>query len=568
MKKLLSLILVLVLCLSFTGCSEEEQTQIELYLKYADIINALENKDYNQAIHQIGGMIIEEQKLSQEPRPAALDVLCGTAWYARVTDDNDPPLEIRFVNDGTCTVDGQAMTWLEMSSGDDYISVVLLDNGAHKYVVSLNAENLNQPRMTLYTSGMNEYGYYSDQYIANYFTHPMVSPALVYWRQAGRTDELPNSFSLGEYSCHILDTYCNWEIIENTDDSLLTLTVFAAEGDSDKTYTLRLQDRNGIYVLQMTEDGTDLEATYYCEDYGKDDTWVESIYGLAREQLERYLNNSNNTLYVNETSLTSNQSRAYLHELFSKAASYRDGAEYLARFSTIPSQLVKFSETTIDQLDKSNTNRKAEYFYNPDGTLNRAYGDAIIEAYGVHYSDTQHFFYDETGKISKIIAGYNIESPSAIGIPEYDDAGRLVAMAVQTSNDSYTSTFTYDDAGRIATADIYPGDYYGRNITYTYDDAGKLIQKVTLRQDEYYTYTEDYTYEGNALTHILETYARTGGKEIYTTEYAITNDSQGRPVSVVVTTTNPNYTYKSTTREYHYEDLYFLDTTGLLEETP
>jgi len=567
MKRAISLILVLVLCFSIAGCSEEEQTQIELYQKYAEVITALENKEYNYAIHQIGNMIIAEQKQNDAPRPAVTEVLFSHTWYARVTEDNTPPMEMRFLGDGTCIIDGKSFTWLEMGSNENNLDIVVLDNGAHKYIVSLNAKNRSQPRMALFTSGMNEYGYYGDKHIANYFTHPMISTAMVYWRQAGKTDELPDSFSLNEYSCHFLDASFVWEVAVNTDDSLLTLNVFNTEGTTAKTYTIRIQDRNGIYVLILAENGTDLEATYYCEDYGKDDNWIESIYGQARKYLDSYLRNSNNSIFVNDTSLTANQSRAYIYDLFSKSAGYRDSDAYLARFSSIPSQLVKLTETTVDQLDKSNTSTKGEYIYNPNGTLSKAKGVDIIEAYGITYSDYQNFFYDETGKLTKIIASYNIESPNAIGIPEYDDAGRLVSMAVQTSSAAYTSTFTYDDQGRIATADINPGVYDSRQITYTYDDTGKLIQKVTLRQDGYYTYTQDYTYEGSALTAIHESYSRTKGKEYYTTDYTITNDSQGRPLSIVITTTNPNNSYKSVTQNYHYEDLYFFDTTGLLEKT-
>lgn len=52
----------------------------------------------------------------------------------------------------------------------------------------------------------------------------------------------------------------------------------------------------------------------------------------------------------------------------------------------------------------------------------------------------------------------------------------------------------------------------------------------------------------------------------YTTTYTYTCDDQGRPVHAVIDTTNPNNTYKAQEMLYTYQDLYFFDNTGLMEE--
>jgi len=564
MRKYISLILVFVLCLSLAGCGETA-AQADLYLKYAGIVDALEAKDYNIAINQIANLILEEQKNNAEPRPAALELMCANSWYVRDPDGTNPPKELTVKSDGTCTIDGQAMTWLEISSDENHMSIVALENGQHKYVLYLNCENVTRPQLTLYTSGLAEWGYYNDEYIAKYYAHPMLPPMIVSWAQVGKTDELSEYFYIYDsLTCQINDCLFDLEIAETTDDSLLTVYAINNDGKTDKAYTLRLQDRDGTYVLILSEDGTDIEATYFNEKYGKDDTWTEAIYRKARAALQDHLNGW--SIRVDDKSLTTNQSLAYIYDLFTQAADYKDSAEYLARFSSLPSQLVRINEIRVDQLDKESTNKKAQYFYNPDGTLACASGTDIIDSDGIYYTDYHYFTYDETGKYTTVRAGYNEENVSAVGTPEYDADGRLVSMTVQTSSQSYTSTFTYDDQGRVATADIYPGDYSGRQLTYTYGDDGKLTQKVLVTRNGYDTYTSDYTYSGNALEKIVETYTPKHGDNTYTTEYAFTSDAQGRPLSVVVTTTNPNYTHKSTTQVYEYEDYYFLDTTGLVDE--
>ena len=583
MKKILSLILALMLCFSLAACGndaesshddddddeKEAQSQMreeaKLYRKYADIIDLLENKEYNEVIRQVNLMLIEEQKANQEPLPAIGDVLCGNIWYARVTEESTPPMIMSFTADGTCRIGDQTMNWTERGSDEEFMEFYILADGEYTYCASVQSYAKAGPIVYLYTCVNTEYGYTSDKLVASYYPHAMIPIFRTDWRQAGMTETLPNTMWIYDYSFNIDNISYQWRVVDTAEGDVLTAAAASRDGDSEREFTLHLQDRNGIYALVVSENGTNNEATYYNENYGLGEDWGETYYGRARSYLKSYLNNSNRTIYVDNKTLTSNQSRAYIYDLFSKASGYRDADAYLARFTILASDLVKLTETTVDQLDKSQTSIKGEYHYNPDGTLAKAKGTDIIDAYGMYYTDYQHFVYDESGKLSQIIGGYNIDNPGAIGTPEYDDKGNLVAMKVQTGSGSYTSTFTYDDQGRVLTADIYPGNYNGRNISYTYGEDGKLAKKVLVRDNGYYTYTYDYTYTGDVLTHIKETYTyRYGGG--YETEYAITCDDQGRPLSVAITTTNSNNTYKSTTQNYHYEDLYFMQIDDLLEK--
>ena len=179
--------------------------------------------------------------------------------------------------------------------------------------------------------------------------------------------------------------------------------------------------------------------------------------------------------------------------------------------------------------------------------------------------DTVYLTYDATGKVSGATIGSD-NNVSGACAPTYDETGKLVSMHVQRTNGQYTSTFTYDDQGRLSRVDI-PKGIYGNPMFYefTYDEAGVLVKKVKDWHNGYYSLTSEFTYENGVVKEINQTYAQRYSSG-YTNRYAYTNDAQGRPVSAVYTTTNANYTYVSTEIVYIYEDLYFFDTTDLAVE--
>ena len=153
----------------------------------------------------------------------------------------------------------------------------------------------------------------------------------------------------------------------------------------------------------------------------------------------------------------------------------------------------------------------------------------------------------------------------AIGTPIYDGEGKMVGMQVQEQSDDYPSVFTYDAENRVIRLYIpEPGASYDMTFDYIYDDAGKLITKVkTFGYRGDYSVTSNYIYDGDAVVEIQQNWDYYG---TYTTTYTFTNDEQGRPLSAVITTDDPDVTYKAQEVVYTYEDLYFFDDTGLVLE--
>ena len=99
---------------------------------------------------------------------------------------------------------------------------------------------------------------------------------------------------------------------------------------------------------------------------------------------------------------------------------------------------------------------------------------------------------------------------------------------------------------------------------YTYDDGGKLITKVkTFGYRGQFSVTSNYIYDGDTVVEIQKEWDY---YDYYTETYTFTNDEQGRPLSAVITTTDPEVTYKTQEVKYIYKDLYFFDDTGLVLE--
>ena len=71
-------------------------------------------------------------------------------------------------------------------------------------------------------------------------------------------------------------------------------------------------------------------------------------------------------------------------------------------------------------------------------------------------------------------------------------------------------------------------------------------------------------YDGDILVEIQQ--VRKDWSEVYNWTYTFTNDELGRPLSAVITTDDPDVTYKAQEVVYTYEDLYFFDDTGLVLE--
>lgn len=578
MKKWIALLFTLALCLSLAACTEENSKaddddyikktdrlveKAELYEKYEELIDALENKDYPGVINHIASLSHADKEAGKEPGPEPVQLLCQQ-WFTANAQGTVRSLTFRA--DGSCTVDGYELTWTENDTQSTRMSGYILGDGAVKYCfeLSLATEDRSLPHISLWTARENEYGIGSDEHLGNFYNHEMIPVMADYWRQLTMFEDMPEYLSIQLGYVYISDVEFLWTPADAS-DALLTANAYSRKGDVSTEYTLELKERDGCTVLLVTNGDTGTQALYYSENNGEnsyDPTWPEAIYRQARSALTTYARGY--SIYVNEQHLSGNSAATYVYGLFSQIEGYLDCADYLARFTVLPSQLTNIYRIDVNQLDQESRSDKYYCWYTADGRLEYECGDSVIERYGITSGNKNYFTYDASGRIESIRVGWSSTDVSAVATPTYDEAGRLVSMAIQTSSESYTASFTYDDLGRIVSMQTHTDDYYGRTYTYVYDDAGQLMRKVWTSQNNNMTVTEDYTYTDGLLTEINATW-KYRYSDPYTVRTVFTNDAQGRPVSAAVTSTDPNYTYKSTTLEYVYQDIYFLDTAGLVE---
>ena len=566
MKRAVVLLLCLLMILPLAGCGEEakkQKEQSDLYEKYEEIIELLEDKEYTAVMGLVSQMAVAGQN-EQKDRPPVISVM-SDAWYLVYSDREDAPASLAMTEDGKCNVEGKELLWLERHSDENGISGVVMDGGEYTYWFSfrVDANDLAMPTLTLWTCKVDGESVYSDKYIGEYRNHPQAAMTMKSWRKLDGDEGALDYLTLGTGSLWLNDYNYQWKITSAEDE--MPVVIVAACEDSDN-YTITVEERNGHYVLQMTNDATGETALYYCEEYGYETQWPEYRYPMVMKKLRSYLEYGSFYVEEMEKNLNENAARTYLHDQFESLGDYKDSAEYLARFSMIPSRLTEVIQRTTDQLNNVSDSNMERYKYDAQGYLTVGRGAQLVEDFGVFEDHNNfHFEYDANGVLVGITVGDS--TVYAVCTPAYDDAGRLESMHVQKSDRQYTSTFTYDDQGRVVQLDIpYGSDsYYQYTYTYTYDDAGHLIQKTKTWYNGYYTQVFDYTYDGDVLVQRVESY-QYRGREEYSTTLTYTPDAQGRPLSAVVSTTDSNATYSAREIVYQYEDLYFFDDSGLTVE--
>lgn len=566
MKKVASLVLCVALLLTLAACGIPEgmEEQAQLYQKYAELIDALERKEYWNAMHQVAQMDYREQLANQGDRPEAVQLMERDWTLYRESEYNvETPTQVRFAADGTCTINGADMTWTAQGSGDDYVEGIVLGGGENKYWFRFSA-NRKSPSLSTLTLSLAvnvEWGVTNGDRIGTYIAHAKAPAVMGSWYLLDGTQNADSSVYLDGYSFSYGELSYTWDITSGEEDDTVVIKASAQNGYTD-TCSMVMQERDGHYVLTVTNDTTGDTGLYYTEAYGYEKTWPEYLYPGVMRLMKDYLRN--NYFYA-DGSYEGNAARKYLYEQLTVLGDYKDSAEYLTRFSILPSMLTNVYSYTTDQLGNENRNTLAYYAYDEQGRRITARGEEIAELTGLYDTGSNmNLEYDASGKISKITQGWG-NTVNCLATPTYDADGRWLSTDVQTSSRSYTSVFTYDDQGRVASLTV-PQEYYTdpRTITYTYNDAGQLAQKVHSYNDGRYVLTTDYTYENGLLVREEISYWFRYG-EAYTSTYAYSYDSDGHITGVEVTTTNPDNTAKAMRREYVYEDLYFFDDTGLTE---
>lgn len=572
MKRVFAVLLCAVMLLSMAGCADKEELalqaeQAQKYQKYAELIETLEQANYKDALHKVAMLEHQAQLANQGDRPETVQLL-SREWtlYAESDYNYTSPTQLSFNADGSCSVNGTSMTWIEQGSNDSSIEGLILDNGENSFYFYFNANREAPSRSSLQLNLVEstEWGLTSGDHIATYIAHPYAPQVMASWRLLDGDDTMPESFYIDRYNMSCSDLSFTWDITSAVDDSTVAVHATALNGYTQE-YSLVMQERDGHYVMTLTDDATGASALYYCDQYGYEASWPEYLYPRALEWVKGYVNS--NYFWTSDRSYSDNEALVFLHQKFTELGDYKDSADYLSRFTVLPSQLTSVVQISTDQLGNESKNTLGSYTYDASGKRVTARGEEIVEFTGVYSSGTpQQFTYDASGRISSITLGWVNGSVEGIGTPNYDAEGKLLSTDVQTTSWSYTSTFTYDDQGRVASISV-PQNYYEepRTFTYSYTDGGLLAQKVHTWNDSYYTLTSDYTYENGVLVRVDATRSYRYG-DPYTTTYVYTNDDQGRPVTVDITTTDPNNTYKAMRCEYTYEDLYFFDSTGLTAE--
>lgn len=563
MKRVFAMVLCAAMLLTLAGCGSDGDYK-GLYEKYSGIIDSLEAEDYAGAMSQVAGLAQQAMEAGKEPQPEPQQVLCNR-WYAYSMNDENAPAEFTVNADGTCTVGGESMTWMVNYSGENSVEAVINNGSENLYYVYCrrNEDAAVMSYCEIYTCKNTEYGITSDRQLATYMADPLAGTLIREWRLLEGDEEFTSNYLYIYRGSLSLNSSFNWVITSEKGGD--TLTAHADSDSTDEQYTLVLAQRDGHYVLTVTEDTTGASALYYCEEYGYEQTWPEAIYGTAMRYLNNYL--SNGSFWVDDQHYSENKALAWLYQNFSQAGDYKQSGEYLQRFTVLPSLLTNVERINTDQLGNENKSTLLSYTYDENGRITVARGSDFMETTGVNGGSytPQQLAYDDAGKLSSVTLGNINGTVEGIGTPTYDENGRLASMHVQKTNGEYTATFTYDDQGRVIGLEI-PKHTYNNDVVfaYTYDENGVLVQKVKTENEGYYTYTTDYTYENGALKEQLVTYAYRYG-DGYTTKYVYTNDDQGRPLSAVITTTDPNSTYAAMRAEYTYEDIYFFDATGLTE---
>jgi YD repeat-containing protein len=313
---------------------------------------------------------------------------------------------------------------------------------------------------------------------------------------------------------------------------------------------------------------------------GYDRTWKEYVYPLAVKYLNECLDDlaqnrsvgfSSSYLEENSVSFSGNAAWKKLYELFTYLGDYKDSAQHAARFTILREKNAGAILTKVDNMGNTSTDKSYEsYTYNVLDQVTFDYSRKAHVLFGCYQYSGLYFFYDDTGRISKVQVGTG-NSISSVVTPSYDAAGRMVSANYKTNSYTHEFSYTYDAAGRLIENTVWAnGDRY--QYTYTYDTAGRVTQMVcwygySVPDYNNYRYTTTYSYDAagflvkeelvkESYSSWSDTFSLSG-----TETWVYTNDAQGRPVSAVYENLDRNgtSTYTSQTIEYVYTDLYFYN---------
>ena len=315
--------------------------------------------------------------------------------------------------------------------------------------------------------------------------------------------------------------------------------------------------------------------------------WDAVLYNRAMYYLNRYLEGSSFSVgddYYNPNNV---KTLAYIYSQFAEISDYAEAAAILERFTILENKELSYNYTRLDHMGNESKygEYNSPYKYNALGqVICYSHYDENGRMYGV-YENNAYFTYDDAGKITEIILGYDADDVAAIITPTYDENGNMISQHVVHNRGEHDIFYTYDDQNRLiemrrpngSNSDIET-DYYF--YTYIYDEAGRLVQKSHGYTsygyvEEECTYTYTYDASGKMIQE-TETYKDIDNYgqylyRTYTNTAECVTDDLGNVIQKKWTygdivygrgTVNRN-DYVSSTYNYTYGDVYFFDSTGM-----
>lgn len=528
----------------------KDKYSLEIYTGDPNYLDAVLRKDKSESMAQY-------MKASTSVQNSWFADLL-TSWYPTETDA--PVQSVEMKADGTIIMDGQTYFWTDATDweyNDNYVNLNYYDaQGVHG---SISAE--------VRSNGLYSFNVYDSEsgWGYSYYDHPLLKIANSgSWESFDRYTMIEDYFYISPWSETTGVGDKEYTVRFDTKTSKDELQINLLEGDTIR-YVAHLFMDGEYPAATLTDQQSGQQTIYYNTNYGCDPANPDALYYKTLNLVYAHANGY--SVYDLETGdyLDEELRLPYIYTKLTELGEYKQAKEFLDRFTIVPSKLTEERLYNTDRLNNVSEDWVNQYSYDKNGIMISARGEDVVEFYGLpDIYDTQYFTYDAKGNIAEVeISWY--DTVEAIGTPIYDNAGKLVGMNVQEADEEYTSVFTYDAEGRVLRLDIpETNNNYPYVFDYTYDDGGKLITKVkTFGYRGQFSVTSNYIYDGDVVVEIQKEWDY---YDYYTETYTFTNDEQGRPLSAVITTTDPNVTYKTQEVKYIYKDLYFFDDTGLVLE--
>lgn len=314
------------------------------------------------------------------------------------------------------------------------------------------------------------------------------------------------------------------------------------------------------------------------------ENWDSVRFNRAMRLLNYYLNDYSFT--IGETYYRpSENALEYIYTQFAELSGYAEADAILDRFTILEDVFLKSTYVSTDNMGNVRSESTEESReYNALGQMIRLNNYSKLQRLYGTYDSNGYYTYDDNGVITEIKIG----NVSAVITPSYDENGNRISDHVLNNDGEFVITYTYDDQNRLIEmrrprqgSSYDPAeDYYF--FAYTYDDAGRLIRQVygyVYNGQTDAEYITEYTYDaaGNQIAETytyndIQTWNNTVNSTCVNTAECVCDD-QGRVIQ-------KNWTYGNTVYQdgteskpdnassvytYTYGDVYFFDSTGMVE---